>query len=715
MKSASLFNQHWYRIRELTPKLAPDVEVTRQAFRLQPFYIMRRRSTRRWHRLSASAYEFVARLNGHCTVDEAWQTLLATQGEQAPDQSEIISLLAELHEADLLIIDTELDIQKLVDRNQQRRLREKRQRFWNPLHIRIALLDPDGLLNRLDSVIPRPCLVPIAVLLGLLMVSVCVALLPEWLTLSSHLDANHVFDPANLIWMICLYPFMKLLHELAHAMVIKRYGGEVRETGIAFLVLVPNPYVDASAAIMFCNKYQRMLVSFAGILVELSMAALATIVWFNSEGLLRDAALSVMILGTVSTLVFNGNPLLKFDAYYMLVDWLEIPNLATRSRQYVLSCLARSAGLTPATDISPADARERLWLLSYGVLCMSYKLILMCFIAWTLSNQFFFFGLVIAIYALFSVIAVPVYKLARFIVKQTARAQLRFYAGMAMSASFLTLLVLTLHVPGIVVTDGIVWLPEQSQLRLEQSCEVVQLHAQPGTVVKKGQHLFDCADEDLLAEQRTTAAQLQYLDAERSGLLIEDPGRYATLSNSRIALVDQLALAEQRLSSMQVTAPSSGEFVVEGTQALLGRFVPANSIAAFIVPAHERTIRLALTQLQAARIDREHAHIEVYATAPDGLAHTLRTQIAHMTPKATRELSVLALTTLGGGQLRAEPGENGGVLEQAMFDVELEWPEHMPSQHIGSRLGIRIEHVSQPFGQRISDQLRQLWQTRTQA
>ena len=713
MKRVSLFNQHWHRVRDLMPALAPDVEVNRQVFRLQPHYILRRRSTRRWHRLSAFAYEFIARLNGRCTVDEAWQSLLATQGEQAPDQSDIISLLSELHEADLLVIDSELDIQKLADRDQQRRLRERKQRFWNPLHIRIALLDPDALLTRLDKIVPRRCLAPMVAALLVLLVFIGIALLPKWQLLSSQLSANHVFDPANLVWMVCLYPIMKLLHELAHALVIKRYGGEVRESGIAFLVLMPNPYVDASAAIMFCNKYQRMLVSFAGILVELSIAALATIVWLNSEGLVRDAALSVVILGTISTLVFNGNPLLKFDAYYMLVDWLEIPNLAARSRQYVLACLASSVGLEPATRISPVDSRERLWLIGYGVLSMSYKLALIGFIAWTLSKEFFFFGLLIAIYALFVSFVVPVYKSVCFVVRQSASAQMRFYATLVVCTSLVGFLLLNLRLPGIVVTDGIVWLPEQSQLRLEQSCEVVKVYASPGTTVKKGERLFDCAEEYWLAEQRTTAAQLQHLDAERTGLLIKDHGKYTTLSNERLALVDQLSLAQQRLSSMHVTAPASGEFVLDGTAVLQGRFIPANTIAAYIVPAHERTIRLALTQLQAARIDRDRAHIEVYARSAGGQARQLSTRIAQMTPKATKELSVLALTTLGGGRLRAEPLDDGGVLEQAMFDVELEWPANMPAQHIGSRLSVRIEHTALPFGRRIADQLRQLWQTRT--
>ena len=106
---------------------------------------------------------------------------------------------------------------------------------------------------------------------------------------------------------------MKALHELGHSYAVKRWGGEVHEIGIMFLVFMPVPYVDASESAGFQSKWQRAFVGAAGILVEIFLASLALFIWLNAEeGLVRAFAFNVMLIGGVSTLFFNGNPLLRF-------------------------------------------------------------------------------------------------------------------------------------------------------------------------------------------------------------------------------------------------------------------------------------------------------------------------------------------------------------------------------------------------------------------
>src|SRR6266700_3652649 len=109
-----------------------------------------------------------------------------------------------------------------------------------------------------------------------------------------------------------------------------------------FLVFMPVPYVDASSSASFREKWRRALVGSAGIIVELLLASFALFVWLDAEeGLVRGFAYNVMLIGGISTVLFNGNPLLRFDGYYVLADLLEIPNLADRSKKYIGHLLIR--------------------------------------------------------------------------------------------------------------------------------------------------------------------------------------------------------------------------------------------------------------------------------------------------------------------------------------------------------------------------------------
>lgn len=712
MSDQSLFNEHWYRVRELTPRLAPDVQVSRHIYRLQPHYVLRRASTRRWHRMEASAYEMLLQFDGKRSVTDVWEYLLCTHDEQAPDQGELMSLLAQLHDADMLVVDTDLDTRGLLNRREKHRLNDQKMRLWNPLNIRVGLMDPDKLITRLDGVVPRNCLAPFFIGFALLLIFAGIAIAPHWQQLNDHIGNNAIFDPANILLMALIYPLMKLVHELAHALVVKRYGGDVRECGVAMLVLFPNPYVDASAVSIFANKYHRILVSAAGILTELSVAAVAVFVWLNSAGLIRDAALSVMLIGAVSTLLFNGNPLLKFDAYYMLCDWLEIPNLASRSKKYLQVHAARLVGFEPEPIRLPSDNNERAWLIGYGVLSMAYRVVLMAFIAWMMSGQYFFFGLLLAIYIVFTVLIVPLYKALQLVFRQPKAARVRVGLGAGTILMFVAGVAMAVPVAGTVTTDGIVWLPEQSVLRLEQPCEVVRVHAKPGSIVSKASPLFDCADDDWVSQVNVLRADLRRLDVQRSGLLTQDPAQHEQLNSQRTVVDAEYNLAAKRLASTRVVASVHGQFLIEGSTTLAGRYLPANTIAGYVVPENLRTIRLALTQSQAHRIASGEAKIGVFSSGGrygDSIAHT---SIQRQTPKATLNAPVVALTTLGGGKLRAAPSSSGAVLEYPVFDVELAWPATLPVQMIGSRLKVRITHDGLTVQQLLMNQWRQLFQER---
>ena len=240
--------------------------------------------------------------------------------------------------------------------------------------MRLRLLDPDEFLDSHAGLARLLFSLPSLVLMSMILAAGATAAVLDWPAVAAYWTvrglAAHSFVLLPLVYLV-----MKTVHELAHALAVKRWGGEVHEMGIVLLLLMPFPYVDASSAWAFADKYRRMLVGAAGKLAELVLAAIAMLLFFVvEEGLVKDFAYTAMLLGTVSTLLFNGNPLLRFDGYYVLADAIEIPNLAPRASRYWAYRAQRYAfGIKDAQ--SPVAARgERLWLAGYAAGATLYRI-----------------------------------------------------------------------------------------------------------------------------------------------------------------------------------------------------------------------------------------------------------------------------------------------------------------------------------------------------
>ncbi|PTN51933.1 hypothetical protein DAI43_07070, partial [Achromobacter xylosoxidans] len=200
---------------------------------------------------------------------------------------------------------------------------------------------------------------------------------------------DQVFSTGNVLAMALVYPVVKAIHELGHACAVKARGGEVHEIGLMFLLLVPIPYVDASAASAFADKRWRMLAGGAGILVELFLAAVAMIVWTQQDpGLGRSLAYTVIVLCGVSTLFMNGNPLLRYDGYYVLSDAIEIPNLGQRANGYLGYLFKRYALGLRGVEAPRATPGERAWFAGYAVLSFCYRMFIMFLAIFIMAGQF---------------------------------------------------------------------------------------------------------------------------------------------------------------------------------------------------------------------------------------------------------------------------------------------------------------------------------------
>ncbi|UUZ74442.1 PqqD family peptide modification chaperone [Polaromonas sp. P1(28)-13] len=355
--SDTLVSGSWYRVAPLKPSLVGGLKIVRQRVRNQLWHVLVEPGSGRQLRLNPAAYTFVGQCDGRATVETLWQGLLRQQGDETPGQDDILRLLAQLHRAGMLHFDAAPHLSLLFARRGEHEERRRRA-FINPLMLRIPLFDPTRLLERLAPVGTALAAWPVFALWAFAILLAAVAAAVSFPQLKA--DALRVLaTPASYAIAWVAYPIIKALHELAHALAVRIFGGAVHEVGISLLLLTPAPYVDASAANAFESALQRALVSAAGIMVELALAAGAMFAWaVLTPGLLRDASTVVLLICSISTLLFNGNPLLRLDGYHLLCDLLELPNLAVRSRAWWASTWQRWIGVRAAIASGCAGRRR---------------------------------------------------------------------------------------------------------------------------------------------------------------------------------------------------------------------------------------------------------------------------------------------------------------------------------------------------------------------
>ncbi len=390
----------WYRLADLRPRLRADVEVSRQRYRGRTWYALYDPVAGSTHRVSLAAYLFIGRLDGRRTVQEIFDQISAEPDAPAFGQGDIVKLLTQLHANELLLSDAAPDVTLLEDA----RLRRKRSAVFsqlrNPLSIKLPLLNPTRWLN-LTSGLFTPCFSRLGFFVWLaIVIAGIVAAVSHSVELSQDV-LDRAFSFANLPLLAVAYIVVKSVHELGHAYAVKAFGGEVREIGVMALVFFFVPYVDASASNAFRSKWRRATVAATGVAVELMLAALAALAWTRVEpGLARAFLYDVMLIGGVSTLVFNGNPLMRFDGYYVLCDLTETPNLGQRATAFWGRLAERRLLGLPQPEPQDLTAGERWLFLLYAPLSWLYRTFVLLGLGLLLMSQFFVFGVLLAIWSL---------------------------------------------------------------------------------------------------------------------------------------------------------------------------------------------------------------------------------------------------------------------------------------------------------------------------
>ena len=586
----------------------------------------------------------------------AREGLLVSEGEQARRQTEAVRRLRRLSQS---------------------------VRALNALFFRVPLLNPDRFLG---AALPyaRWLVSPAALLVTVgLWLSAVYPLTQDSTALTEAFDG--LFYPHNWLWFLLVYLMVKVLHELAHGLVSKAYGGQVYEAGVLLVLFIPIGYVDATQSWRFANRWQKMHVAAAGMIAELSCAAIAAWIWAGTpEGPVRDLAFKVVLIGGFATLVFNANPLMRFDGYFLLSDLVGIPNLYQRGQAF-LGHLGRRWFL--AMDIgweSGFSGWRDLFIKGYGVAAWLWRLFVMVVILVAASKLLGGVGIVFAITTVVAMLIMPMLRVRRLFgdgvdpgssesggdrVFPNPR---RFVPRLVLIAAGLVTVALVPSWSPSIEVPAVVDHRDRASVRASSPGMVSHVLVDSGQVVDIGEPLVQLDNPALQAEKvsakaRLTAAELVARSLLRNG----EQAAYLVEQRRAQALRERWLDLSRRIDELTIRAERAGTVLARHPESLVGTYAHSGRELLSVVDNRKELV-LSIAESDFSRIPLATGNT-VQARFPGRGREEFTAVVTRISPRASIRLDFPMLSAANDGPIpvksRTDPGEDELVEDRGHFDA----------------------------------------------
>ena len=713
MSGKAIFSSSWYRVRQIRPRLRSNAKIHRHLYRGETWHVLQDLTTERFFRFTPSVYSVVGMMTGRRTVEELWEEACTQLGDDAPTQDEMIQLLSQLYQADVLQCDVPPDAAELLKRHETQTRRKWQSNILSVFSWRFPLLDPERFLQFMMPVV-RPLFSWFGALLWLsVLIPGIIIFGTHWTDLTQGvLDRVFLADNILLLWLV--FPVIKACHEFGHAFTTRAFGGEVHEMGVMLLVVTPVPYVDASSASAFQQKWRRCLVGAAGMVVELFIASLALFFWVNAEpGVMRTLAYNTIFIAGASTLFFNGNPLLRYDGYYILSDLIEIPNLRNRSNAYLLYLCERYLFGNKDSEAPAATPSERTWFVCFGILSFVYRIFVVTAILLFIASKFFGLGLLLAGAATIVWFITPLYKGATFLF---SNPRLRSVRIRALTVTVLLILLFVgflgfVPMPYRTGAEGVIWIPEESLVRAGADGFIVSLLSQPDAQVEKGTALIQLTNTLLATQERIMLAHVRELEATYQQYLPKNPVKAETTRDELQEAKGKLAKIRGEIDDLVVRSGSAGIFTVPIPEDLPNRYVHKGELIGYVLDKKSTTVRAVVPQSIIDLVRKRNNGVEVRLS--EHLSDVMQAKIVRAIPGADEQLPAKALGTSGGGKIVTDPTDSRGLkAAKKVFQLDLEIPAHPGLVNLGGRCYVRFNHGEAPLAVQFYFQVRQVFLSR---
>jgi len=412
------------RLKDAIVDLRGDLDISRHVFRDGPAYVVRDPITFATHRFDADDYIVLSALRRDWTLGQTFEHLVGIGELERPEEENFYAFVLDLHQRSLLTLPIN-NADALYQRFEKRRRAERLSRVLGVLFLRVPLVNPDRFLA---STLPffRWLFTTPALLVWVLANAAAIGLAAtRWDELTA--PVLTVIEGNNLFMLWGALIGLKVVHEFGHAYACKSFGGHVPEMGAFMILFTPVAYVDATDSWTFSKARERAIVTLGGVYFESIVGIIALFVWAATEvSTLHTLAYQIVVLSTVTTAAFNLNPLVRYDAYYLVSDLLAIPNLRARCQEALTGYLKRALfGVKPPPHSH--TRRTRIGLALFGLAQAAYRVSMMLSIVAVLVLKFGRIGFLFAAVMLVLGPVKALASLARYVLTsaETAHARLR--------------------------------------------------------------------------------------------------------------------------------------------------------------------------------------------------------------------------------------------------------------------------------------------------
>jgi putative peptide zinc metalloprotease protein len=561
--------------RVLPMRMRPDLTALQQRYLGQLYWVIKEPVGLHYFRFQEEEYAILKMLDGQTSLDEIKVEFEHLFPPQKITVEELGHFVGMLHTNGLVIANVIGQGEQLKKRRSERKWKEFLGSLTNILALRFKGIDPDRLLEWLYPKMRWFYSVPARIVCATLALSALILVLVQFDAFHNKLPTFHqFFEAKNWIYLGATLAVTKVIHEFGHGLTCKHFGGECHEMGVMFLVLTPCLYCNVSDSWMLPNKWHRAWIGAAGMYIEIVIASICTYLWwFSQPGMLHQLCLSTMFICSVSTVMFNANPLLRYDGYYILADLMEIPNL----RQKSTSILNRKLGTWCLGLEQPEDPflpqRNQLFFAAYTVAAAIYRWVILFGIIWFLYKVFEPYGLkvvsqTLAVVSIVSLVAMPLYKMGKFFyvpgrLDQVKRKNVNITLGiLAAVASF----IIFCPLPYRVVCTLELKPRSAAPVYAEVPGILEQILVKPGQQVAAGDVLGKLSNLDLLYDLREIESQIAKNEARRQTLqriqfTLNDKSAALELPEvmkSLGALREQLKHKKEDVKRLDLVAPTAG-------------------------------------------------------------------------------------------------------------------------------------------------------------
>ncbi|WP_417383091.1 HlyD family efflux transporter periplasmic adaptor subunit [Gimesia sp.] len=529
----------------------------------------------KYTRLHPEQYYILNLLNGARCPEEIKDEVHRQYPTLLLSISEIQQLISDLYRKGLLTSGRPGQGVTLIKQRREEHKKKLTTTLKNALYLRLPGWDPETTLQRLYPYVKWMWQPWATLMIALLIVSSWVLIGVQFDAFRSRLpEFQQFFGWPNLIYMWFVLGAAKVVHEFGHGLSCKHYGGECHGMGIMFLVFSPCLYCDVSDSWMLRNKWQRIIIGGAGMYIEVIMSAVAVWVWwFTKPGLLNHLALNLFFVSTVTTVIFNANPLMRFDGYYMMSDLLEIPNLRQKADKHLRDTFAwYCLGIESQRDPFMPET-GKFWFILYAVSAALYRWFIMFGITlflYTVLKPYDLqsIGITLAVISIASFLGGIVFNIYKIIAAPRTEPMNYFKVSATLTVTAAVILGILLipvpmhfEAPFIVEGYGVKHVYTTGSGRLEK------VYVEPGQHVVKGQKLANIVNIEKQDE-------LRQLSTDRD-IQIDEIAKYRALDDLAGLKVSEEKLSniqerieelKEQLKNLEVVAPISGVVVAPASQ-----------------------------------------------------------------------------------------------------------------------------------------------------